>query len=494
MNFASDDFLYLLLGILPLWWWTSRKNLRLSFIILLLGSAIFYGSDEPRLLLLLGAYCIWGWGTGLRIGHYKEKNLNHYARIWLIVGISGNIICLVFFKYTPMLVNTAVTVGEKINWGHIDVIYEWMIPAGISFLTFTAIAYLADIYRGHIKADPNFLRVALHLSFFPKLLAGPIVRPGEFLQQLQSEKFPGGLHLSIEALHLIARGYFKKVVLADRIAIVIDPFFLHVGNAPTEGVWALPYLYLYALQIYFDFSAYTDIARGLGLIFGFRWPHNFNLPYLASNIRDFWRRWHMTLSRFLRDYLYIPLGGNRCSGTRTSFNVMITMLLGGLWHGVGWFFAVWGGLHGIYIIIHRLWSKTRLCSYLSEGRGIWKLIWKWAMIVVTFHAVCIAWAFFRVTDFQQALLVLKKCIWFDRGRFISKTIVDPSVWTPIIMYGMVISIMSFWLKTVSNNDQPAKELEGFSRRGFAIGFGITLLGISWLLSPGEKSAFIYFQF
>jgi D-alanyl-lipoteichoic acid acyltransferase DltB (MBOAT superfamily) len=494
MNFASDDFLYLILGVLPLWWWTSRKNQSLAFTVLLLGSALFYRVDESRLVLLLGAYCIWAWGTGLRIGRFKEKGLDHQAFIWLMVGISGTLVGLVFFKYTPMLVNTAVAVGEKMNWGNIPILHEWMIPAGISFITFTSIAYLADIYRGHTNADPNVLRVALHISFFPKLLAGPIVRPGEFLTRLQEKDFPGGLNLSIEALHLVARGYFKKVVLADTIAIAIDPFFLNVGNASTDGVWALPYLYLYALQIYFDFSAYTDIARGLGLVFGFRWPQNFNLPYLASNIREFWQRWHMTLSRFLRDYLYIPLGGNRCSGVRTSLNVMITMLLGGLWHGASWSFAVWGGLHGTYIIVHRLWSRTKLCKNLSESHGIGKWIWKWVMIAATFHFVCIAWAFFRITDFQSALLVLKKCIWFERGRLISSSIGDPSVWIPIFMYGIVISIMSGWLKTVSNNNHPAREIQGLFHRGFAIGFGTALLGLSWMLSPGEQSAFIYFQF
>ena len=180
---------------------------------------------------------------------------------------------------------------------------------GISFYSFTGIAYMVDIYRRARPAEPSLWRYSLFTSFFPQLVAGPILRAEEFLPQLKPDELPQRPEMPTEALALIARGYFKKLVLADSIALAIDPFFVDVMNPATLGVWSLPYLYLYAAQIYFDFSGYTDIARGLGLAFGFRWPENFSAPYLAASIRDFWRRWHMTLSRFMRDYLYIPLGG-----------------------------------------------------------------------------------------------------------------------------------------------------------------------------------------
>jgi alginate O-acetyltransferase complex protein AlgI len=180
-----------------------------------------------------------------------------------------------------------------------------------------------------------------------------------------------------EATFLIARGFFKKLVLADSLAVAIDPFFANITHPSTAGVWSLPYIYLYALQIYFDFSGYTDIARGLGLWFGFRWPENFNWPYLATSVQDFWRRWHMTLSRFLRDYLYIPLGGSRGEPLHTAAALMITMLLGGLWHGPSWSFMLWGGLHGCFLIVNRIWSSSTLCQRLELLRGPPALAWRW---------------------------------------------------------------------------------------------------------------------
>src|SRR5262249_54797106 len=286
----------------------------------------------------------------------------------------------------------------------------WRIPFGISFYAFTGIAYMVDVFRRTTPAEANLPRYTLSICFFPHLVAGPILRANEFLTQLGPGRMPTRPLAPLQALGLIARGYFKKLVLADRLALAIDPFFAHVNDPTTAGVWALPYVWLYALQIYFDFSAYTDIARGLGLLFGYRWPENFHLPYLAANVAEFWHRWHATLSRFLRDYLYIPLGGSRGGPWRTARNLMITMLLGGLWHGAAWSFLLWGGLHGLFLVVHRAWSATALRGRLAGVGGAGGLVWRGVCVLATFHCVCLAWCFFRLTALPDSLACVRKWV------------------------------------------------------------------------------------
>ena len=235
----------------------------------------------------------------------------------------------------------------------------WVIPIGISFYCFTCTAYLVDVYRGDVLPEPSLLRFLAFITFFPHLVAGPILRADDFLKDLQPATLPRTLRLPLGALMLIGQGFFKKMVLADRIGLAIDPFFAHVGDSSTAGVWSLPYVWLYALQIYFDFSGYTDIARGLGRVFGFHWPENFNLPYLAASIQEFWRRWHMTLSQFLRDYLYIPLGGNRCNPLRASSTLWRPCCWGACGTEPNWSFLMWGGLHGFYLSLQRFGRDRR---------------------------------------------------------------------------------------------------------------------------------------
>jgi D-alanyl-lipoteichoic acid acyltransferase DltB (MBOAT superfamily) len=274
--------------------------------------------------------------------------------------------------------------------------------------------------------------------------------------------------------------------VANRLGAAIDPFFAHVNDPTTAGAWALPYVYLYALQIYFDFSAYTDLARGIGLLFGYRWPENFNLPYLATNIADFWRRWHMSLSRFLRDYLYIPLGGNRKGPVRTHVNLMITMLLGGLWHGASWSFLMWGGLHGVFLIIHKLWSSTPLARWLNSISGAARILWLIIAWGLTFHAVCLAWCFFRLTVFAESIECVRKCVEFDVAKMWSGTYTDPSVLMALGAYAVIVLVATWAMRD--------GETTPF-RRGLAWGVRITTLLLTLLLAPpASKQPFIYFQF
>jgi alginate O-acetyltransferase complex protein AlgI len=372
---------------------------------------------------------------------------------------------------------------------------NWVTPFGISFYAFTGIAYMVDVARGVTAAERSLPRYMLSAIFFPHLVAGPILRPSEFLEKLRPSCMPDQPEAILEATMLLARGFFKKLVLADRISGAIDPFFAHVGDASTAGVWSLPYVYLYALQIYFDFSAYTDIARGLGLLFGYRWPENFNLPYLATSIQDFWRRWHITLSRFLRDYLYVALGGNRRGPVRTYANLMITMLLGGLWHGASWTFLLWGGLHGVFLVIDRLWSECRAGRWLnnvSDRIGLVGGLWTAFCWFITFHCVCLAWCFFRLSNLADSMACIRKAYLFDRHLMWVGGAFDRSL-IALVAYGLLA-----WIAL-----GPAKKLlaAGWQSaprpivHGFVWGFSLTLLVLAILLSPGgESPAFIYFQF
>src|SRR5262249_13392183 len=261
--------------------------------------------------------------------------------------------------------------------------------------------------------------------------------------------------------------------------------------APTAGVWALPFVYLYALQIYFDFSGYTDIARGLGLLFGFRWPDNFNLPYLAGSVQEFWQRWHMSLSQWLRDYLYIPLAGSRRGRWRTNINLMLTRLLGGLWHGASWTFLLWGGLHGLYLIFHKCWAATRLRAWLVRP-GIVAACWQVVAVVLTFHAVCLAWIFFRLANLSDAVICVRKCLTFAPGRMLVGTGADPSLWCLLAGYGALAALLL-------GATRVAQRFEGFrvrpAWRGAAWGMAVALFLLAVLLTPvGQKTPFIYFQF
>jgi D-alanyl-lipoteichoic acid acyltransferase DltB (MBOAT superfamily) len=305
---------------------------------------------------------------------------------------------------------------------------------------------------------------------------------------------PAGPETPLEALHLLARGFFRKLVLADRLALARDPFFQHVADSSTAGAWALPFVYLYALQIYFDFAGYTDIARGLGLLFGYRWPDNFNLPYLATSVQDFWRRWHMTLSLFLRDYLYLPLGGNRQGRWRVCLNLMLTMLLGGLWHGASWSFMLWGGLHGGYLIIHRIWSSLPFRERLQASTGIVSGLWRLACMLVTFHSVCLAWCFFRLTRLSGSLACVRKWYSFDADKLFVGGSADVSLWLMLGLYACMVLAGHLIVRRLPSLSS-ARTAPTSLARGFQWGFCAALLVLAVLLSPGgDKPPFIYFQF
>ncbi len=499
MTFTETPFLYLLLAVYALWL-LCRGRYQARVAVLLAGSLVFYGYHHWPLLALILTYCLTDWAVGLWLVRARRP------RLVLGLGVAFNLAGLAYWKYTPLLLRTlaqgALALDLPVPAAPPN---DWVIPFGISFYAFTGIAYMVDVYRRTTPAETSFWRYTLSAAFFPHLVAGPILRPEEFLTQLRPGTMPDRAQAPLEALLLLARGLFKKMVLADRISLAIDPFFTHVADSTTAGVWALPYVWLYALQIYFDFSAYTDIARGLGLLFGFRWPENFNLPYLATSVQDFWRRWHMTLSRFLKDYLYIPLGGSRGGAARTNLNLMATMLLGGLWHGASWSFLLWGGLHGLYLIVNRLWGACPLRGLLSAGAVAW--LWRTVCVALTFHCVCLAWCFFRLTVLSESLACVRKWAVFDADKLFVGGSEDVSLWLALAVYGLLAwlahhidfrsALVAFRWRAgegASLERLPAG-VASPEARGFLWGVGVTLLLLALLLSPGGESApFIYFQF
>lgn len=488
MTFVRIEFAYFL-PIVFCVWMLLRNRYAFALGWLLAASLFFYAFKQWWVLSVILTYCVVDWLTGLRLQRTTRP------RLTLAVGVGFNLLVLCFWKYTPLAVETT---AELFGWNlpPLQAVSDrWIVPIGISFYSFTGIAYMVDVYRGVVPAETNPWRYALFMSFFPHLVAGPILRPREFLTHLRAERIPTRPLDATEGSFLIARGLFKKLVLADSIAMAIDPFFAHVGDPSTAGVWAIPYIYLYAFQIYFDFSGYTDIARGLGLWFGFRWPENFNWPYLATSIQDFWRRWHMTLSRFLRDYLYIPLGGNRGAPWRVAACLMITMLLGGLWHGASWSFVLWGGLHGLFLIVNRLWGATALHGQLAALSGIPATVWFWMRVALTFNAVCLAWCFFRLTRLPDSLACVRKLVEFDWANAFAGGTVDPALWFLLAGYGIV----TFVTRQLTQAAPLSAVVARLTLQPFAYGalWGITVgtMTLAFLLAPGgHVQRFIYFQF
>jgi alginate O-acetyltransferase complex protein AlgI len=359
-------------------------------LFILAASYFFYGWVDWRWVLLLVASSVVNTFASQVIARSPSAVTRRRALIGAIVFDLG-LLCV--FKYLGFFVTQMDDALDGIGLGSPLPLVQIVLPIGISFFTFQAISYVVDVYRGETRAAP-LVEVAILQAFFPHIVAGPIVRANELLPQLRTPRDPREV-LAGPAIFLIVGGLVKKTVIADELARrIVDPVYSEPG-AHSSGEVLLAF-YGFAAQIYCDFSGYTDMAIGLALLLGYQLPQNFNRPYLALSLQDFWRRWHMTLSRWLRDYLYIPLGGNRKGRAKTYRNIMITMLLGGLWHGASWTFALWGGIHGTALSAERFVRERRPGFHLPA----------WVAWLVTFHVVCVAWVFFRAPDLDTAFGVL----------------------------------------------------------------------------------------
>jgi alginate O-acetyltransferase complex protein AlgI len=382
--FPTVTFAVFLSIVLPVSWLLMRYQ-RPWRIFILVASYVFYGWWDWRFVFLLVASTVVNHVLALAIYHARAPRAR---RVFLTLAVGFDLGLLAYFKYAGFFA-TSVDNVVGTSW-----LVTVALPVGISFYTFMAISYVVDTYRGEL-IPASFARFAVFQAFFPHLVAGPIVRASELLPQLESPRDPRKVSTA-RAFMLIVVGLFLKVVIANHLAThIVDEVFAAPNRHSSLEV--LVAVYAYAVQIFADFCGYTNIAIGVALLLGFSFPQNFDGPYTAVSLQDFWRRWHMTLSRWLRDYLYIPLGGNRKGRLMTYRNLMLTMLLGGLWHGAAWTFVVWGGIHGAGLCIERA------LGYRPETARA-----RWLGRIVTFHVVCFAWIFFRADSFARAGQVLER--------------------------------------------------------------------------------------
>lgn len=389
MLFTSYIFLYIFLPIALIGYFGLVRRFREAAMLwLLLLSLIFYGWWDYRYVPLLIGSIAFNYLAGAAIAK------NHAVKGYLLtISIIANLGLLFWYKYANFFAASYSSIlGQQ--WQSMDIV----LPLGISFFTFTQIAFLVDVWKGSVR-EYNFIHYALFVTYFPHLIAGPVLHHKEMMPQFKRANI---IHPGLEdiswGLLLFCIGLAKKILLADSIQPYVAPVFDAESSLPLHQDQAWAGALAYTFQLYFDFSGYSDMAVGLSRMFGIVLPFNFNSPYKSVNIIEFWRCWHMTLSRFLRDYLYIPLGGSRKGITRRYFNLMVTMVLGGLWHGANWTFVVWGGLHGLYLIVNHGWHNWR------EGRNsMWPIFGR----LLTFVSVVVAWVFFRAQSFDSAWRVLR---------------------------------------------------------------------------------------
>ena len=377
-----------------------RLGLRKQNLFLLVASYVFYGYWDWRFTSLLVISTVVDFTVSRKIHHSNDP----VKRKWLLVAsVITNLGILGFFKYFNFFIDSAgallTTLGVD---AHLPVL-SIILPVGISFYTFQTMSYTIDIYYKKLEPTDSLLDFALFVSFFPQLVAGPIERAKHLLPQISIPRELTKENV-ITGMNLVLLGFFKKVAISDSLSPIVESIFSSPGDMSSGQL--LTGIYAFSLQIYGDFSGYTDIARGIALILGFRIMENFNAPYLSRNITEFWRKWHISLSTWLRDYLYIPLGGNRNGKLATYRNLMITMFLGGLWHGAAWTFVAWGVLHGAYLSLHRMFLKGRNpdLPWTNSVAGWTVNIIK---VFLTFHLVTLTWIFFRAPDFQNSLLYFK---------------------------------------------------------------------------------------
>ena len=380
MLFNSAAFLVFLPAVYLLY---IRLGHRSQNQLLLAASYLFYGWWDWRFCFLLLFSTVVDYHCGARMAATHDPAARR-RYLWTSLGV--NLGALGFFKYFNFFAEATIDLLARFGMQADPVTLQVILPVGISFYTFQTLSYTIDLYRGHGKPASDFVSFAAYVAFFPQLVAGPIERAVALLPQMEKPRRPR-LEQSLDGVWLILLGYVKKVVIADRCAAFVDAAF--AGYAlPAEGAFAWTYLYAFAFQIYGDFSGYTDIARGVSKLFGFELMRNFRAPYFVTNPSEFWRHWHISLSSWLRDYLYIPLGGNR-GGTAVMYrNLMTTMVLGGLWHGAGWAFLIWGFYHGLLLIAHR--PMSALLARLGSG-----LLVRMFSVLAFFHLTCIGWLIFR---------------------------------------------------------------------------------------------------
>lgn len=460
MLFTTIQFVAFLLVVLALFYALPPRCRR---PLLLLASLFFYMAWNAKfVILILGLITV-----DYFAARWISQRSGAERRVALLVSLAANIGMLGWFKYANFARETWMhLIHPGIGVQPLNII----LPLGISFHTFQSISYVIDVYRGEQEVVTNYIDYALFVAFFPQLVAGPIVRAREFFRDLWNWRPPTGAEWQ-QGFGLILTGYVKKLIFADQFALVADSYFANPSALPgMASAWTGTLAF--ALQIFFDFSGYTDIAIGVALLFGFHFPENFRRPYLSASITEFWRRWHMTLSRWLRDYIYISLGGNRRGKPRTYLNLMLTMLLGGLWHGASWNFVIWGGYHGLLLSIERMiWGRR-------EHNGFVRI----PLTIVTFFLACVGWVFFRAKTFAAASYVLAQMFTGSAGT----SLFGAWHWR-LVAIAFIIALGEEYGRLLTR----LSEIPGWARAACAVA---VLLVIELFSASDQTIPFVYFQF
>ncbi len=487
-TFIAFFIIMLILHNLPFSWKVKKVNL-------LLASYVFYAAWNPPFILLLWLSTVVDYFVGRAL--YTQEN-KHKRKLLLVLSLIGNLGMLCFFKYGTFLLDNFTHLVNLLGMDYHPAKPNIILPAGISFYTFTTLCYTIDMYKRKSEPVKSLLDFSLFVTFFPHLVAGPIVRPPQLVPQFETERKASQQQL-MQGLLLVSLGLFMKVVLADSMLAPTANDIFHPGGTPLKTLDAWTGVLAFSGQIFCDFAGYSTCAIGVALCLGFVLPHNFLYPYAAIGFSDFWRRWHITLSAWLRDYLYIPLGGNRNGKFRTYMNLMITMLLGGLWHGANWTFVVWGALHGAYLwgekIIQDLRKKPEPLVAVPSGElGVLgaipkefkeKTIRNFIYAMITFFFINVTWVFFRAPDFTSAWQLLT-------SMFSSVPKAEAYLTTLSIIKVMVIVALLVAFHWMMRNTKVLTVAEKMPWWLLGIVWSVLLLMLIW--SQESSSSFIYFQF
>ena len=481
MNFNSIEFIIFYPIVLLLYFILPKV---MKWPMLLIASYFFYMCYNPSLVVLMLGTTLVSWICAKFMEKTESKPLR---RTLLALTLITSLGVLFFYKYFDFISLSFNSVFMPTND---PVLLNLVLPVGISFYTFQTLSYVIDVYRGDVKTEDNFFFYALFVSFFPQLVAGPIERPGNLIPQLKEPKKFNSSDAVKGAKHMIV-GFFKKICVADMISEVVDSVY----NAP-EGATSLAVVIatlLFAVQIYCDFSGYTDIAIGCARIMGIRLMKNFDHPYTATSIKEFWARWHISLSTWFRDYLYIPLGGSRCAKWRHLTNLMIIFLVSGIWHGAAWTFVLWGAIHGIYRVVGEITSKPRERLLSSVGISSDHIAVKCIRTVITFILVCGAWVVFRANSVADVATLFTTLFSFSGGFTETFSLMGIDLYRALLIGISIITLLLLDRVLVYGDEKDNSSV--ITKNGAFIYF-VWAIAISWLLllSRDMVSSFIYFRF
>ena len=487
MLFNSLQFLIFFPVVTTLYFILPHKY---RWALLLIASCVFYMFFIPAYILILAVTILIDYFAGIYIAKSEGKK----KKLFLIISIISTCLVLAIFKYFNFFNSNIVLIADFFNWNYSIPALKLLLPVGLSFHTFQSLSYVIEVYKGRQKVESNFGIYALYVMFYPQLVAGPIERPQNLLHQFY-EKHDFDYERVINGLKLMAWGMFKKIVIADRIA----PFVYKVYNNPEnfKGLALIIATVLFAIQIYCDFSGYSDIAIGSAKVMGFKLMQNFNRPYFSKSITEFWQRWHISLSTWFRDYLYIPLGGNKVKVPRYLLNLFITFLVSGLWHGASWTFVIWGAIHGIYIIIEKLIEKygNNMIRKAAEKRS--NLIIRIIGIILTFSLVTFSWIFFRANNISDALYIVKNLFYNFNGWFnveyIKNTVSSIDLKSYEFLKVLIAISVLFIVELIQRKTSIIKFI---NLKPIVVRWGIYIFFIIAMLffKSFQNQQFIYFQF